>query len=622
MDFNDSYYSKSGIYCSKENLYFLSPPTKPTQSFKKEPLSARKDPILDAFARAMAWMVGGMLYAAAGTAGMLLTGAILLPALAIAIPSILIGTAFGAAIGAAKAAARSFSHREDLLNAKEGGMVGAIHGATAGFALPAIIYALAETAISQLKFLPFYSLGYLGSSLLNYAKGGNWMEMKNSGTGKVDSVGGHFFEKLQVITFPIQSIINGLEFKDISYTNFVDEALKRVRLNDGRLSLKEYGFGSPDAAVAYVIEHNLSCANFAGFDEIDTNHIIKLAVSCKNLRSINFSYCSNFSDQWLDYLSILPLERVDLSGCDQLTDEGLKSLEKMNIKSLDLSGCCAVTDEGISYINTKSLKFLSLSGCINMTEKGLCDLKECISLKHLDLSGCLNIGDYGLRHLKNLPLKFLDLSLCYDITDEGLKCLKKMPLKHLGLSSCKYITNVGLACMERAKLIFLDLSFCVNIDDAALKCLSGMNLKYLDLSCCHISDKGLKYIGKLKKRKNLTSLSLSGCNNLTGSGLKYLQKFPLTLLDLSDCYNLASQELAHLAPLPLTKLDISGCNLNDDLFKYISNLSVNDLDLSGNSITDAGLKSVKNSILASQLYHLNLEACFNLSEDCAEFLDL
>jgi hypothetical protein len=99
-------------------------------------------------------------------------------------------------------------------------------------------------------------------------------------------------------------------------------------------------------------------------------------------------------------------------------------------------------------------------------------------------------------------------------------------------------------------------------------------------------------------QQNLTTLNLSGCNNITDEGLQQLTQLKnLTTLDLSGCKQITDGGLNNLAQLTkLTTLDLCGCELitNAGLNNFAQLTKLTTLNLCNcYKITDAGFKSLR-----------------------------
>jgi len=143
-------------------------------------------------------------------------------------------------------------------------------------------------------------------------------------------------------------------------------------------------------------------------------------------------------------------------------------------------------------------------------------------------------------------VKQLSVSGSSSLTNSGLKEILKRTTNIQELD-CSY-TNIGSPSFQSpdlslTHLVRLDLSGCANISDDCIRILAG---KIPCKSVC------LKW------------LSLSGCELLTGSSLRYLEKFSSTLehIDLSGCFRMTGSSI---------KVFTNQCqNLNLESLSYCS----------------------------------------------------
>jgi F-box/leucine-rich repeat protein 5 len=178
-------------------------------------------------------------------------------------------------------------------------------------------------------------------------------------------------------------------------------------------------------------------------------------------------------------------------------------------------------------------------------------------------------------------------------------------VKQVGLAHSKVLTNALMLEVFRLcqNLEYLDISY-TRVSDKAFSGLSSlsqdlclMSLSHLDLTgCLHITDKGLKYLGlalsrwpskscsgcncdrqplvfrqkkRLKGKPSLVSLSLSGCYQITDTGLGFLSTDGILSsvqhLDMSGCMNVSG--------LGLTNMTNTCCSLKHEEFFYCDDIT-------------------------------------------------
>eukprot|EP01006_Ploeotia_vitrea_P051155 TRINITY_DN67530_c5_g4_i1.p1 TRINITY_DN67530_c5_g4~~TRINITY_DN67530_c5_g4_i1.p1 ORF type:complete len:1017 (+),score=128.86 TRINITY_DN67530_c5_g4_i1:67-3117(+) len=170
----------------------------------------------------------------------------------------------------------------------------------------------------------------------------------------------------------------------------------------------------------------LCCHSLSGID-VDGGGRFHLLSRVRGLRVLDFSYCTNLSDQALVCVAqnCAALELLDISSCSQVGDMGVTAVG---------SRC--------SNLNCLIMKLCSQS---SLTAKGLVAIGRAPrNLKRLDLSGVTQLEDATLKTiLVHLPcMKFLSLSGCKQLSDESIKMLNVncKQLQRLDISSCQGIS--------------------------------------------------------------------------------------------------------------------------------------------------------------------------------------
>jgi Leucine-rich repeat (LRR) protein len=229
------------------------------------------------------------------------------------------------------------------------------------------------------------------------------------------------------------------------------------------------------------------------------------------------------------------------------------------------------TDADLEYV--KPLKAVSLNlNRSTVTEKGLECLKEMTALNVLTL-GQTQLTDKALAHLSKLTkLKTLTLGEQH-ITDAGLQQLRDLTnLNTLHISSDQ-ITDEGLTYLRPLKKLNSLVIGGQNITDRGLENLKDLAaLRFLGVNSPLITDKGLENLKSLTK---LNELVLSGCPNITDAGLQNLEEMTA-----------------------LRSVYLQGCaKITDAGLEHIKNLgNPETLDLTGTSVSDAGVKSLQRAI--------------------------
>jgi len=195
-----------------------------------------------------------------------------------------------------------------------------------------------------------------------------------------------------------------------------------------------------------------------------------------------------------------------------------------------------ITDEVLQYLteNCPHVQKLTLgkSGVhLRITDKGIAFLSRFKKLRSLNFIGC-NLSPATIKYLSEQLSHLISLNMTWcSISDP---CVEHLPLfstlKHLSLQDSR-ITDSGLAKLEHLRqLSSLNLSFCNQITDRgvmhAVKYLK--NIESLNLSwCSEITDSSLQHIGTHLSR--LRFLFLTGCRKISMDGKNFIRR------NLVDC---------------------------------------------------------------------------------------
>ena len=114
------------------------------------------------------------------------------------------------------------------------------------------------------------------------------------------------------------------------------------------------------------------------------------------------------------------------------------------------------------------------------------------------------------------------------------------------------------------------------------------------------------WLAELARLSFLSTLDVSNCAMIKGSGFEAIVHLPITILNLSNLGSLLGSHLKHIAKLPLEFLDLSLDSTNkkdlicDDDIRHLSRLSLKSLNLSGRAmITHVGLAHLADMPLTS-----------------------
>lgn len=337
---------------------------------------------------------------------------------------------------------------------------------------------------------------------------------------------------------------------------------------------------------------------------------IESLVGLKQLRSMDLSHCTTLSTAGLCALSALSGLKILVLNSTQADDKVLQVLcASLALEQLCLDDCL-ITNTGLRALaSQRSLWSLDLNGCNNITDlEPVATLK---SLQKLGLCECYNISDQSLTHLSDLVL-LQELDLCNtDVSEGGLSALHRLPsLRVLDLGE-QPLSGVGLRAI--GSLTSLEkVTLSVSVSDAdmqAVACLTG--LRSLDLSVCKVTDIGLRPLTALKK---LHTLNLSGLP-ITDTGLKALARMgSLTSVDLTRCDRITGSGVWELERLDIKVLTLAGCGhvyFPGGVMPRFTNLRVL-------NVQQVGIHMLRNHMFTGVLEKLDVSSC---TTDLFEDLD-
>lgn len=304
--------------------------------------------------------------------------------------------------------------------------------------------------------------------------------------------------------------------------------------------------------------------------------------------TINLAYHQELDDAFLE--TITGIKHINLRDCSGITDAGISKLK--GIETLDISRT-AVTDAIAPFL--KGIKSISIQAN-NITDRAL---DEIDGVEYLDISSNANITDACFVHLKDI--RILRIPGCINITDAGLANLNS--IERLNISVCSKITNAGLVPL--VGLVELVMRVCEQptITDEVFAAFK--NLKSLDITGCKQLTNGMFQYMPGVESLILGHVTISGVGLTNLVGLKRLEATfsyisdeavaslrGLTYLDLSYAKQISDAALANLQGIK--ELYIEGCK----------------------SITDVGFASLDGIKL------LNMTYCFQPTLTDAAFVHL
>lgn len=219
-----------------------------------------------------------------------------------------------------------------------------------------------------------------------------------------------------------------------------------------------------------------------GLSQISAERLSTMLTACKLLKHFEIaaelrSACTHrksmvphISDIVLTRAKYSALEVVLLSGASMISDTGAIAMviKCKNIHTLDLSYCNGVTDELLVALsrNNQGLRHLVMAGNSKISDVGFCQLtSKCRALKHLDLTSCLRLTDVGVKSILNCEeLEYLNIRGVDQVTDRPIQILSYFcqKLKFLDISN-NYMVSVDAVmavCKRCPELIVLNCISC------------------------------------------------------------------------------------------------------------------------------------------------------------------
>lgn len=223
---------------------------------------------------------------------------------------------------------------------------------------------------------------------------------------------------------------------------------------------------------------------------------IDIIASCKDLQSLNLSFCIDLEDQDLEALHRLSsLQELVLLGCRQLKGAFLDSIRVLvNLRELSLGGLSDLKiKSGQSLKELTFLQSLSLEGIIEIDDDMIIHKVPVVHLMKLDLSYTLHITFESINYLAKLSsIQILDLSGAKIVNDELLELLKGFTfLKKLLINDSIALTDNGIVyCQSFTQLEAIELICCNELTLRSLEDLASV----LSLKKITISSKKISYL--------------------------------------------------------------------------------------------------------------------------------
>ena len=258
------------------------------------------------------------------------------------------------------------------------------------------------------------------------------------------------------------------------------------------------------------------------------------------LQQFIFNNCTQLKKNFLSdeiFCGMNSVTRIKFnSGLNYLLPKiaSLDNLEILDLASSPLEDC------HIAFLNTTGLIFklkkLIVYGDWKISDGGLAKLfakteenkDKKFQLDTLDVKSLMKITDDGFRIIcTNLfeSLTSIDISHCYLITSVGFSFLsfcqnlQKIEARHLTIQDIHFIQVIE-SCKETLR--HLDVQSNPSLSDEIITALGSCNnLEYLVLGATNITDAGLEIMSRFAFSA-LHTLDLTGCGNITDSGINHL----------------------------------------------------------------------------------------------------
>jgi internalin A len=375
---------------------------------------------------------------------------------------------------------------------------------------------------------------------------------------------------------------------DLSQTAIDDDGMAHIgRLHNLRsLNLSETIVGDagaqhlrnmPGLEVLYLSETNVGddgLAALAGLTRLRTLGLTETSVTGAGLKHL---------------AALTSIETLFLSGTDVDDRIGEIVAGMSRLESFDADDTKLTDASGAIMFTSPALTTISLHGT-RIGSQTLAAVAELPKLTELDVrSTLLKAGDISLlRNATSLQTARLPIETSLD----EVVALRHLPSLNYVVTGMDKLTLEHLAALDGVcdggGSLEFDLSHCRLGREGWSKLASSRNVAVLRAEYSDLDDEAL---AKLAEIPTLCELRLTGCP-ITDAGLASLSKCRmLSKLDLSEC-SVTDSGLEHLGTIDfLESLTLSDCQgVTDAGMRHLAPIQITRLDLSGTSVTNAGLK--------------------------------
>ena len=334
-----------------------------------------------------------------------------------------------------------------------------------------------------------------------------------------------------------QSLCHHLRIENTATTEFIIQTgINKIKLAINDFKSRLVPLGIAEILMAIPVEYRfaeLICHGFLAIKQIDPQYFSKNeGMTRKDLVTIPFKFgldLPDSSDLFIETASLIYKEVVKDYECSEsygdinmswiqeikshhltvaLVSQLSKESEMRTMKISQLYQKCPreiynLHDEDIHVMcnNMRLLVVIDLSKCTRITDASLTSIATLKSLRILILDGCEHLSDDGMEEI--IPLKesleIFSIASIQTITDEGLSYIGK---------NCRLLTS-------------FNASYCSQITDVGIfEIVKGCKkLTTLLISTIHIDDVGLARISTNLSRKNVDTVDLSFCRDISDHGI-------------------------------------------------------------------------------------------------------
>ena len=256
------------------------------------------------------------------------------------------------------------------------------------------------------------------------------------------------------------------------------------------------------------------------------------------------------------------------------------------------------------YINQSAWnKHVQVRGNISMT--AFAKLIGFAATRSLELTNCFNLSDSSMHELRNMQW-LEDLRITgTNVSDDTLEIISKLPIRSLYVNTPR-VTDFGLSYLKKMPLKSLSLVGCNEIIGWGLRNWRGMPLETLVLSLPHFCEGFFRCLAELP----LSKLDLRGCGHIGMFDL--LADIDLKELHVDAC-RFTGRTLPYLVNMPLQELTFydEWCVDEGQLNVLSQMTSVRTMNLANfGCITDSSLADIK----PMKLENLDLSYCQNITD--------